>query len=103
MTTNRRGQGAGNGAAAVWIECVIAFSLLLGAVSSRGAETNTWLTPEQFFEGGTNAYTNWIELSAGGLLTSGDNAQAQQRQHFASGAFGGIEDLHFQENVDKKT
>nr|UXE45816.1 hypothetical protein Hi04_10k_c5218_00029 [uncultured bacterium] len=84
-------------------QCAIVFSLFLTAASVRAADATQGLTPEQFFEGGTNTYISWIELSAGGLITSGDNAQAQQRQHMANGAFGGIEDLHFQENVDKKT
>ena len=55
------------------------------------------------FEGGPVTFNNWIELSAGGMLTHGDAAQAAQNQHVHQGAFGGIEDLHFQENLDKIT
>src|SRR5215475_14554582 len=100
MSTNRRRRSDRSVASAMLSQCAVAFSLLLTGANVRAADFTEGLTPEQMFEGGTNTYVNWIELSAGGLLTSGDNAQAQQRQHMANGAFGGIEDLHFQENVD---
>ena len=73
------------------------------AVSSApalAADTNSPpMTPSQFFEGGTNTYSDWIELSAGGFLTHGDGAQAAEMQHWSPGAFGGIEDLHVQGNA----
>ena len=77
--------------------------LLLGGAQAWAADTKPGMTPEQMFEGGTNTYNNWVELSAGGLITHGDAAQAEQRQHLQRGAFGGIEDLHFQQDIDKKT
>ena len=61
------------------------------------------LAPEQIYEGGTNTYSNWIELSAGGLLTRGDTGGAEQQAQRKSGAFGGIEDLHFQAPVATNT
>ena len=54
------------------------------------------LTPEQMFEGGTNSFNNWIDLSAGGFISSGNKAQFQQRHQTSGGAFGGIEDFHYQ-------
>jgi hypothetical protein len=40
--------------------------------SAAAAETlAAALTPEQMFEGGTNTYNNWVEVSAGGFVTSG--------------------------------
>ncbi len=76
----------------------------LGALA-RAADTNnpTPMTPQQFFEGGTNAYTDWIELSTGGFMTRGNQAQAGQIQHWNAGAFGGIEDLHIQGNAFTNT
>ncbi len=103
MRTNRRGPGVRKDALATLSACVLAFLFLAARAHAQGPDFPAGLTPEQIFEGGTNTYVNWIELSAGGLLTSGDNAQAQQRQHMSNGAFGGVEDLHFQENLDKKT
>src|ERR1700730_777502 len=81
----------------------------LGAAvsSASGADTNappaaaTELTPPQVFEGGTNTYNNWVDISAGGFLTGGNKAQAQQQHQTSTGAFGGIEDLHFQGDVAK--
>jgi hypothetical protein len=61
------------------------------------------MTPEQMFEGGTNAYNNWIEFGMGGFLTQGNKSQAQQRNQNSSGVFGGIEDLHIQQNIAKGT
>ena len=35
------------------------------------------LTQPQLYEGGKETYNNWVDFSAGGLMTSGKNAQAQ--------------------------
>jgi len=56
----------------------------------------TPLTPEQYFEGGENTYNNWMELGVGGLIMGGSKAQGEQDRHHANGAFGGIEDFHYQ-------
>lgn len=78
---------------------------LLGADS----ETNTPpaapapATPEQVFEGGTNVYNNWVDVSAGGFFTGGNNRQFQQQHQTSRGAVGGIEDFHFQQEVAKGT
>ena len=78
--------------------------LLAGGTAARAGSTSTpVLTPEQSFEGGTNTYNNWIDLSAGGLMTSGNNAQAQQRYQLSNDPFGGISDLHLQKDVAKNT
>jgi len=61
------------------------------------------LTPEQMFEGGAKSYNNWIDLSAGGFITSGNKAEFQQRHQTSNGAFGGIEDFHYQADVAKGT
>ncbi len=61
------------------------------------------ITPEQLFEGGTNTYSNWIEMSAGGMMTSGNKNQAAQGQRMDPGVFGGISDLHYATEVAKKT
>lgn len=61
------------------------------------------LTPEQMFEGGTNTYGNWIDLSTGGFIIQGNKAQAEQRHQHSGNAFGGIEDFHFSGDVAKGT
>ncbi len=54
------------------------------------------LSPQDYFEGNPGAYSDWITLGGGGLLTRGNPAQAEESLHWGSGAFGGIEDLHVQ-------
>jgi hypothetical protein len=61
------------------------------------------LSPQDYFEGGPNTYNNWVALTAGGLVTSGNQAQAQESLHMNTGPFGGIEDLHFQGNAFSNT
>src|ERR1039457_591516 len=61
------------------------------------------LTAEQMFEGGAKTYNNWIDLSAGGFLSSGNKSQFQQRHQTSGGAFGGLEDFHYQADVAKGT
>jgi hypothetical protein len=85
-------------------------ALILPAFAVLGADTNApptavpaTLTPEQMFEGGTNSFSNWIDLSAGGFISSGNNAQFQQRHQTSGGAFGGVEDFHYQTDVAKGT
>ena len=73
-------------------------AFLAGANMGAAAEPDN-----SVFEGGTNIYNNWIELSAGGLMSNGNESQAAQDRHLSPGAFGGIEDLHFQQNVATNT
>ena len=90
-----------------WWVTLLGFASVTSAAS--GADTNApprlapELTPQQAFEGGTNAYSNWLDLSVGGLIKSGNRAQVQQQHQTRAGAFGGIEDLHFQGDVAKGT
>jgi hypothetical protein len=46
-------------------------------------------------------YNNWIELSIGGLITSGDTALFEQQHHVSGDVFGGIHDLHLEQTFDK--
>jgi hypothetical protein len=84
----------------------------LAAATLSGAETNgppavpaapPALTPQQMFEGGSESYNNWVQVSAGGFLTSGSVPQFQQQHQTSNGAFGGIESLHFQGEVATNT
>lgn len=79
---------------------VAGLTLVVLSARARAADP---LTANQIFEGGTNTYSNWIELGGGTLLTQGYAAGAQQREELNNGAFGGIEDLHYQANVAKNT
>jgi hypothetical protein len=78
--------------------------LLTCGAQARAGDTNTpAMTPGQMFEGGTNTYNNWVDLSVGGLMVHGNTAQAQQRYQLSSDPFGGISDLHLQRDVAKGT
>jgi len=91
-----------------WWSTLLGISAAVSTVSAAETDTNApaaspvALTPEQMFEGGTNSYSNWLDLSAGGFITGGNKAQAQQQHRTSTGAFGGIEDLHFQGDVVKR-
>lgn len=83
---------------------------LFAAVSAlSAADTNTppatveSLTPEQFFEGGDGTFNNWIDFAVGGFSTHGSRTGAQQRHQSSRDAFGGVEDFHYQGNLDKTT
>jgi hypothetical protein len=82
------------------LRCIVgAWFIVLGAQARAGDA----LTPNQIFEGGTNAYSNWIEFSSGAMLTQGNANQATQGKQLNTGVFGGIEDLHYESQVAKKT
>ncbi len=73
--------------------------ILLLAFGGRALADDTnspALSPQDYFEGGPSTYTDWITLTGGGLLTKGNQAQAEESLHWGTGAFGGIEDLHVQ-------
>ncbi len=72
------------------------------APPAKAGQTPAALTPEQMFEGEA-AYKNWVEFSTGGFIVRGDAGQAEQREQLKRGAFGGIQDLHVEGNLDKKT
>lgn len=61
------------------------------------------MKPEEFFEGGTKTYDNWVEFSAGGFIFNGNKPQFQQQQRTQNRAFGGIEDFHYTKQLDKTT
>lgn len=79
------------------------FALPAHAGETNEVKTAEPLTPEQMFEGGAETYPNWVEFSVGGLMTSGSKAAAEARQGMRAGAFGGIEDFHYQKDIAKDT
>jgi hypothetical protein len=89
--------------------CIVVAAMLLSCgASARAGDTNApaALSPEelqQLWDGGTNTYNNWVDLSVGGLMGNGSQAQEQQRYQLSKDPFGGISDLHLQESIDKKT
>ncbi len=80
--------------------CIIGVAFIVLGARARAGDA---LTPNQIFEGGTNTYNNWIEFSTGAMLTQGNANQATQGKQLNTGIFGGIEDLHYESEVAKKT
>lgn len=76
----------------------VGFALALGAGVATAADEDT-----TSFEGPEGAGSNWIELGAGGMFTSGNQSQAEQNHRLSDGVFGGISDLHFQKEIAKAT
>ncbi|MCX7867191.1 MAG: hypothetical protein N2438_08695, partial [Limisphaera sp.] len=69
---------------------------------AASGETTT-LSPQEWFEGGTESLNNWIEFAFGGLFTRGNRGEAQSRHQLRDGLFGGIQDLHYQTEIAKNT
>jgi hypothetical protein len=76
----------------------VGMALALGAGWATAAEEDT-----TSFEGPEEAGSNWVEFGAGGVFTSGNQAQAEQNRRLGGGVFGGISDLHFQKEIAKGT
>ena len=66
----------------------------------QGAPTTN--TTEVSSEASPTDYNNWITLGAGAMLASGDRAQAEHQRQLPDGAFGGVQDFHYQQFVGKK-
>jgi hypothetical protein len=47
-------------------------------------------------------YRNWVEFGFGGTFIDGDKAAFMQRTGIRRDAFGGIEDLHFEQDIAKR-
>lgn len=82
---------------------VVGASLIALGAQAQAQAADAVIPPQQAYEGGTNTYNNWIELATGGLMTTGNENQAAQGQRTDPGVFGGIQDLHYQTDVLKKT
>ncbi len=47
-------------------------------------------------------YNNWFDVSVGGVFVGGDPAQFMRQHGLRKGAFGGVEDFHWEEAIGKK-
>lgn len=69
------------------------------AGARAGVDANGQQTPQA--EETPAEYNNWVTLGVGGVSLSGDGAQFQQRHWIKDGIFGGIEDLHWEPEINK--
>src|SRR3989442_7634193 len=104
MKTSRTSRGEFG---TTWKTLVLMVALGLGsAPAARAADTAPAKTDEQkpaaeFQPLAPGEYNNWLTLGAGGFSTSGNQAQMQKRLGLPATAFGGIEDMHWEEKVGK--
>ena len=47
-------------------------------------------------------YRNWFDLSVGGVFVDGDKAALRRREQVTTGAYGGVESFHYEQDVAKK-
>ncbi|MGE3310430.1 MAG: hypothetical protein AB7O66_10705 [Limisphaerales bacterium] len=52
-----------------------------------------------FVDAAPGDYRNWFDVTVGGLLVDGDDAPARRRLGLPSGAFGGAQRFHFEQDV----
>ena len=83
--------------AGAWIGGALFASAQTNDPAPSETKTTTEFKPLQPGE-----YNNWLELSLGGIFVSGNDAQFKQRHQLPTGAFGGIEDFHWETSVQKK-
>jgi hypothetical protein len=86
-----------------WVSLFAGSAVLAADTNSPPAKVEPVMKPQEFFEGGTKSYDNWVEFSAGGFIFNGNKPQFQQQQKTDGRVFGGIEDFHYTTSVDKKT
>jgi hypothetical protein len=96
-------KSAGQDGLAVLRRRAVRAALLAGMAVVRAQGADDVARQQQFFEGGTNTYANWADFTVGGMLQHGNKAQAQERTQLPGGVYGGISDLHFQEQVATNT
>ena len=84
----------------------IGATVALGLISllPSYAQTNAPAKPAETSEAPkTEAdYRNWVEFGFGGTFINGDKAAFMQRTGIRRDVFGGIEDLHFEQDVGKR-
>ena len=76
--------------------CVLAAGLLSGLSAMAGSDKKT-ITPEE-----DPVFSNWINFTLGGLITSGNQAQFQQQHPVSGPIFGGIDDSHLEKTFSNK-
>ena len=94
---------SGHGRRPLAIISPLAFAVCLLGIGSDAAKGAPTTNATEVSSGASPTdYNNWITLGAGGMLTSGDRAQAEHQRQIPNSVFGGVEDFHWQEFVGKK-
>ncbi|MBU6402366.1 MAG: hypothetical protein KGS61_18770, partial [Verrucomicrobia bacterium] len=78
------------------------FSALADETAAAGGGDDKKSSVEKKSDDSSATYNNWVDLSVGGAMVSGDKGQFQQQHNLPAGPFGGIEDFHYERSVGKK-
>lgn len=88
------------------LKAALLFALAVGAVSTVEAQTvstNQVAEPKKAAEAEpAEEPVNWITLGVGGVATSGDRSQFQERWGTRQGVIGGLQDFHYELMFGKK-
>jgi len=96
--------------AALTATCLCGTSVLLAQEAKPGTEntpkeegTKSEETPKLDETAKTEAdYRNWFDVSVGGNVVKGNKAQFMERHQLPQGAYGGVSDFHYEQDVGKK-
>jgi hypothetical protein len=91
--TNRSRRSACLGAVFLCATMLGSYSLVAGETATPSKSV---LEPAQ-----EETYNNWVDLSLGGLIVHGDQAQFSQEHRVTGDVFGGVEDMHIERTVGK--
>ena len=86
--------------AGAWVACVVSVGAAETAPAKVSDSKNA--SPDDAAIGDRLEYNNWLEMSAGGYFQSGDRAQFQRGRNTRRGAFGGVEDFHWETPIKKR-
>jgi hypothetical protein len=112
MHTTRAGVSVGQGVRRIgwFVACACAFivpnqSTFAAEATNAASATNVVAASAEASHAPLEEapdYRNWVQLGLGGAFVSDDKAAFQRRHSLPRGAFGGIEDFHYEEDVGKK-
>jgi hypothetical protein len=86
-----------------WHTAAVGVVILSGLLPSLGQTNASSTASEPTDPPKTEAdYRNWVEFGFGSTFIDGDKAQFMQRTGLRRDAFGGIEDLHFEQDIGKR-
>lgn len=85
------------------LTCCLAGGMNMIAVSRAAEAAAPAAKSEPVLEKAESDYRNWFEVSAGIVTVDGDEAQFQKRRQLPARVFGGVEELHYEQDVGTNT
>lgn len=90
--------------AALAAACWCGASVVLGQDAKPAAESAKRDTAPKADEAEKSEadYRNWFDVSVGGSIVNGNKAQFKENRQLPVGAYGGVSDFHYEQDVGKK-